>query len=102
MQNIICLIYNFIGLNKVKEAKRRLSFINEDDLCCVCLSTLIKEGEDIKVLPCLHHFHSECVDMWFNARRKTCPICRFLVEDERKDDDLMSRELVLWYSILSM
>ncbi|KAL2905923.1 hypothetical protein RDABS01_004633 [Bienertia sinuspersici] len=97
MQSFICLMFNFIGLRRnVKEAKS-LSITNEDDLCCVCLSSLTKEGEDIKVLPCCHHFHSKCVDKWFMARRKTCPMCRFIVEEERKEEEL-SREMVIWYS----
>lgn len=86
-----------MGLRKVKEAKR-VSLASEDDLCSVCLSSLIKEGGDVKVLPCLHHFHSTCVDKWFNTRHKTCPICRFLVEDDERKEEELSKEMVIWYS----
>ena len=96
MRNFICLIFNFIGLKKVKEAKKLISFAKEDD-CCVCLSSLTKEGEDVTILPCLHHFHSTCLNKWFKARRKTCPICRFIVEDEKKEEE-HSREMMIWYS----
>ncbi|CAO2830665.1 unnamed protein product [Amaranthus hypochondriacus] len=101
MQRILCFIFNIIGLkSNIKEPKKLIRSSNDqndDDLCCVCLSKLIKEGEDIKVLPCTHHFHSSCVDRWFDSRRKTCPICRFVVEEERKEEDL-SKEMIVWYS----
>ncbi|KAK9670657.1 hypothetical protein RND81_13G215800 [Saponaria officinalis] len=77
----------------------------EDEVCCVCLSRLVKEGEDIerfdiKVLPCLHHFHSECVERWFDMPPKTCPVCRFLVEDVKvcRDQEELTEEMVIWYS----
>ncbi|KAH9607406.1 hypothetical protein KSS87_000289 [Heliosperma pusillum] len=105
MQNIICLIFNYIGLSSLEESTTRNQGQREvvhsdDECCCVCLSRLVKEGEDIKVLPCLHHFHSTCVERWFDAPRKTCPMCRFLVEDVKvcKDQAELTEEMVIWYS----
>ncbi|KAJ8451909.1 hypothetical protein Cgig2_007392 [Carnegiea gigantea] len=93
MEDMMCLIFNFMGLGKFKEAENKLSAsgldTKEEDLCCVCLSKLAKKGEEIRVLPCHHNFHSSCVDRWFHARRKTCPICRFLVEDDKLPQGLV-------------
>ncbi|XP_023703030.1 uncharacterized protein LOC111862122 isoform X2 [Cryptotermes secundus] len=42
--------------------------------CVVCMSDFEAE-QMIRVLPCLHHFHIECIDMWLKCSA-TCPICR--------------------------
>jgi len=95
-----------MGLRRFKDAENKLTTsgvdAEEEDLCCVCLSKLTKEGEDIRVLPCHHNFHSSCVDRWFHARRKTCPICRFLVEDEKVPQVYLTEEVAIWYILLSM
>lgn len=68
----------------------------------MCLSNLEQagEGSGTQVLPCLHEFHRVCIDTWFSGRRKTCPVCRFLVEDEEKSrakEDL-TEEMLTWFS----
>lgn len=45
----------------------------EDD-CCICLSAPCK-GEGIRVLPCKHIVHSECIGPWFKAH-SCCPLCK--------------------------
>lgn len=42
--------------------------------CVVCLSDF-EEGDTIKSLPCLHRFHSKCIDQWLK-RSGDCPICK--------------------------
>ncbi|GAV74717.1 zf-RING_2 domain-containing protein [Cephalotus follicularis] len=71
----------------------------EGELCCVCLSRL-KEGEDMRVLPCLHQFHKACVDRWFSGCRKTCPVCRCLMAEEEKhqDNGVFTEEMAIWFS----
>ena len=49
--------------------------IYDDDKCSVCLSTF-ERGDVKKILPCLHHFHKECIDKWL-GECATCPICKF-------------------------
>jgi len=46
----------------------------EDAICAICLSEY-GPTEDIRFLPCKHHFHSICVDTWLFSN-KVCPFCK--------------------------
>ena len=41
--------------------------------CSVCQYE-VATGETVKILPCDHIFHSDCITPWF-GQQKTCPIC---------------------------
>ncbi|KAI9924952.1 hypothetical protein MW887_006359 [Aspergillus wentii] len=43
--------------------------------CPICTDDFIK-GQDLRVLPCNHKFHPECVDPWLVNVSGTCPLCR--------------------------
>mmetsp|Transcript_25292 Transcript_25292/g.51964 ORF Transcript_25292/g.51964 Transcript_25292/m.51964 type:complete len:302 (+) Transcript_25292:73-978(+) len=45
-----------------------------DSTCPICISDFDLE-EELRVLPCGHHFHSSCVDEWLRVN-STCPSCR--------------------------
>jgi len=50
--------------------------------CPVCFLPY-EEGEELRTLPCLHAFHTECIDRWLTSRRESalcCPICHTKVE----------------------
>eukprot|EP01069_Polyplicarium_translucidae_P000031 Polyplicarium_translucidae@DN1012_c0_g1_i1.p1 len=44
-----------------------------EDSCSICLTEL-DEGDELRQLPCGHHFHPGCVDRWLK-RRASCPLC---------------------------
>ena len=47
--------------------------------CAVCTEPLAAEdpGADVSTLPCLHVFHTPCIDTWFARQLQgTCPVCR--------------------------
>ncbi len=41
--------------------------------CSVCTDDFIK-GQDIRVLPCSHKYHPECIDPWLLNVSGTCPL----------------------------
>ena len=41
--------------------------------CSVCTEDFIK-GQDLRVLPCNHKFHPECIDPWLLNVSGTCPL----------------------------
>eukprot|EP00455_Lapot_gusevi_P055518 TRINITY_DN9031_c0_g1_i10.p1 TRINITY_DN9031_c0_g1~~TRINITY_DN9031_c0_g1_i10.p1 ORF type:complete len:536 (+),score=26.09 TRINITY_DN9031_c0_g1_i10:305-1912(+) len=42
--------------------------------CIVCLSQY-EAGDELRTLPCLHHFHCKCIDDWL-CRNNSCPMCK--------------------------
>ncbi|XP_071515532.1 uncharacterized protein [Panulirus ornatus] len=42
--------------------------------CVICMCDF-ELRQMLRVLPCLHEFHTKCVDKWLKSNR-TCPICR--------------------------
>ena len=50
------------------------SLPNDHSDCMVCLESF-KVGDERKTLPCLHGFHSACVDKWLRTSA-SCPVCK--------------------------
>ena len=42
--------------------------------CAICLENY-QVGERLRTVPCLHSFHSNCIDQWL-TERALCPICK--------------------------
>lgn len=49
----------------------------DNTTCSICLSHFA-DGDNVRTLPCLHHFHVDCVDRWL-ARSNACPICKHVI-----------------------
>ena len=47
--------------------------------CCICMSEF-KVRNRIRILPCMHYFHSKCIDKWL-LHNLTCPICMLNLVD---------------------
>uniref|UniRef100_A0A673H1Q1 RING finger protein 215-like n=1 Tax=Sinocyclocheilus rhinocerous TaxID=307959 RepID=A0A673H1Q1_9TELE len=58
----------------------------EMDSCAVCLEQY-NNNQCLRVLPCLHEFHRDCVDPWL-LLQQTCPLCKRSVLGE-KDRDIV-------------
>ncbi|CAA6668416.1 unnamed protein product [Spirodela intermedia] len=43
--------------------------------CAICLEDY-NVGEQIRILPCRHKFHAQCVDSWLTTWRTFCPVCK--------------------------
>ena len=46
-----------------------------DPMCSVCFEQFV-EDEYVRVLPCGHRYHIECVDRWLASKSIRCPICQ--------------------------
>jgi len=42
--------------------------------CSVCLEQF-KQGEELRMLPCMHRYHRGCIDRWL-AQSAACPVCK--------------------------
>ena len=60
-------------INKIPTEKfSRYKFT--DDKCIICQYEF-KSNEKVKVLPCKHCFHPDCIDEWLK-NQKACPYCK--------------------------
>uniref|UniRef100_A0A670ZPB5 RING-type E3 ubiquitin transferase n=1 Tax=Pseudonaja textilis TaxID=8673 RepID=A0A670ZPB5_PSETE len=50
------------------------SWAHEIDSCAICLDQFQK-NQCLRILPCLHEFHRDCVDPWL-LLQQTCPLCK--------------------------
>jgi hypothetical protein len=46
--------------------------------CAICLADY-EVDEEIRLLPCVHFYHKECIDTWL-ARSCVCPLCKSTIE----------------------
>ena len=46
-----------------------------DSQCAVCQSEL-ERTDSVRMLPCRHCYHRECIDPWLTQRSRCCPTCR--------------------------
>ena len=56
-----------------KENKEPANPVDNGLACSVCTDDFVK-GQDIRVLPCKHKFHPECIDPWLLNVSGTCPL----------------------------
>ncbi|KAJ5938661.1 hypothetical protein N7466_001795 [Penicillium verhagenii] len=54
--------------------------------CPICTDDFIK-GQDLRVLPCQHQFHPECIDPWLVNVSGTCPLCRIDLNPPKKEEN---------------
>eukprot|EP00931_Biecheleriopsis_adriatica_P077974 TRINITY_DN51448_c0_g1_i1.p1 TRINITY_DN51448_c0_g1~~TRINITY_DN51448_c0_g1_i1.p1 ORF type:complete len:576 (+),score=137.38 TRINITY_DN51448_c0_g1_i1:56-1783(+) len=51
----------------------------ENKACTICCENF-SEGENLRLLPCLHRYHVACIDRWLTQSR-TCPVCKHDITD---------------------
>nr|XP_033811595.1 RING finger protein 215 isoform X3 [Geotrypetes seraphini] len=56
-------------------SKHRKSQAPEIETCAVCLDQFHR-NQCLRVMPCLHEFHRDCVDPWLLLQH-TCPLCKY-------------------------
>ncbi|CAI7800735.1 unnamed protein product [Closterium sp. NIES-54] len=53
------------------------------ETCAICLEDY-ECGDRLRVLPCSHEFHTECVDEWLTTRQPFCPVCKRIARTLKK------------------
>ncbi|KAM5474340.1 hypothetical protein MauCBS54593_001914 [Microsporum audouinii] len=53
--------------------------------CPICTDEFVR-GQDVRLLPCNHSFHPECVDPWLVDVSGTCPLCRINLNPENEQE----------------
>ena len=62
--------FKYVNPDKLEQA---VIIEKEDTKCSICLGWYENEDE-LRILPCSHHFHLGCADEWFKITA-TCPLC---------------------------
>ncbi|XP_049317930.1 uncharacterized protein LOC105228522 isoform X2 [Bactrocera dorsalis] len=70
--------------HKYKRVRRPSESDEDAEKCAICLS-LFEIENDVRRLPCMHLFHTDCVDQWL-VTNKHCPICRVDIETHLTKD----------------
>lgn len=63
-----------IPTSTFSESHKPSSSSDDKYKCFICIEDF-KIGEEISTLPCLHRFHSTCVNRWLR-QNNTCPVCK--------------------------
>ncbi|ROW06486.1 hypothetical protein VMCG_04300 [Cytospora schulzeri] len=60
--------------------------------CSICTDDFTV-GEDVRVLPCHHQFHPQCIDPWLVNVSGTCPLCRLDLRPEEGEGEEGNTEM---------
>ncbi|OTA53453.1 hypothetical protein K449DRAFT_339769 [Hypoxylon sp. EC38] len=55
--------------------------------CSICTEDF-SVGQDVRVLPCDHKFHPQCIDPWLVNVSGTCPLCRLDLRPHEEDEEV--------------
>ncbi|OLP92489.1 E3 ubiquitin-protein ligase RLIM [Symbiodinium microadriaticum] len=47
------------------------------EACAICCEQFV-EADHLRLLPCLHRYHVQCIDRWL-GQSQTCPICKHTI-----------------------
>jgi len=70
----------------IKIFNMKLKKENDPETCAVCIDDFV-DGDKLRVLPCHHEYHVECIDLWLTTRKRFCPICKRTIDGEDEEAD---------------
>jgi len=62
-----------LSITSIDSSDVSISDVSEME-CCICM-TEFETSDNLRLLPCGHFFHVECIKKWL-VTRSTCPFCR--------------------------
>ena len=73
--------------------------LDDDECCPICLLEY-EQGDELRLLPCNHEFHKECIDSWLE-NNTSCPACRHSLSNtvphtSLAEDDEMEHTDGIW------
>ncbi|EGR32950.1 ring finger lim domain interacting, partial [Ichthyophthirius multifiliis] len=71
INSIPCIIYT---RRKIRNKQDKNANFSTKTSCSICINDY-SEGEYIKILPCSHQFHKNCIDKWFQDN-SNCVVCK--------------------------
>ncbi|GLJ55457.1 hypothetical protein SUGI_1190810 [Cryptomeria japonica] len=70
------MIKHKLPLIMFRNVAGKLTEIEKDIVCAVCLSPFEEEDEIRELCNCSHIFHRDCLDKWIDNHKDSCPFCR--------------------------
>ena len=64
---------------------RKYECTSTPESCAICVDDF-KDKDTVRVLPCKHYFHINCIDEWLTNHSDVCPLCKSQVPKENPED----------------
>ncbi len=61
--------------------------------CPVCLEAM-QPGETVRILPCRHVLHHDCINGWFEHGKYSCPLCKMDLIDHLEEQRSATYEII--------
>ena len=58
--------------------------------CAICVDDFMG-GDRLRLLPCGHYFHLNCIDEWLINHSDLCPLCKNQVPHEEEEGEVPTR-----------
>ena len=72
----------------LSQFRQKKSFFKpHNDSCAICLDDF-KYCEELRLLPCKHGFHINCIDPWLSKSSELCPMCKQSIFINSKNESL--------------